>query len=569
MRHSGTARALGWTLALATLGWSPAAGQATPAADHAAAVDAIFERVDGTRRPGCAVGVSRQGVPVLTRAYGMADLEHDVPNRPGTVFEPGSVAKQFTAAATLLLVQDGRLSLDDDIRTHIPELPDYGEPITVGHLIHHTSGLRDWGAIAAIHGWPRTTRVHTHAHMLDIASRQTSLNHRPGEYYSYTNTGYNLQAVLVERVSGMPFAEFTRKRLFEPLGMTRTEWRDDFTRVVKDRAVAYRRAPEGGYRMLMPFENVHGNGGLLTTVADLLTWTRNLETGQVGGPRFVEAMHRRGVLASGRPIDYAGGLIIDRYRGVRQVQHSGGTAAYNAHLTRFPDQGLAVAVMCNAGDANAVGLANRVADLYLGDAAAAGVPAGLSGPPVELPPDRLAALAGGYRDVLTGFYLQAIFSDGRLRFGGLPLSPVSDVRFEAPGGVLVFDPAPPAGGRPRLTMKSVTQDSARLEPVADWTPTPRDLADFAGTYRSDEAEATYRMVVEEGGLVLQDRYGSGVPLRPAYRDAFTAMGTTYLFRRDGRRRVTGLSLSAGRVWDLRFVKVAPPARGAGRPATGT
>jgi len=166
-----------------------------------AAVDEIFQAFDGTRTPGCAVGVSQDGTPVLLRAYGMADLEHDVPNTAETIFEPGSVSKQITAMATVLLSLDGAISLDDDVRKYIPELPDYGRPVTVRHLLNHTSGLRDWGSIAGIEGWPRTRRAHTHMHVLDIASRQDALNYPPGEYYSYTNTGYNLQAILVGRVS--------------------------------------------------------------------------------------------------------------------------------------------------------------------------------------------------------------------------------------------------------------------------------------------------------------------------------------------------------------------------------
>ena len=156
----------------------------------------------------------------MTRAFGMANLEWDIPNTGETVFEPGSVSKQFTAAATVLLALDGTISFDDDIRQYIPELPDYGEPITIRMLLNHTSGLRDWGSIAGIGGWPRTTRVHTHEHMLDIASRQRALNYQPGEYYSYTNTGYNLQAVMIERVTGMSFEEFSQERIFKPLGMT-------------------------------------------------------------------------------------------------------------------------------------------------------------------------------------------------------------------------------------------------------------------------------------------------------------------------------------------------------------
>jgi CubicO group peptidase (beta-lactamase class C family) len=305
-------------------------------------IDSIFQQFDGTMNPGCAVGVSEAHSIILERAYGMADLEHHVVNTPKTIFEPGSVSKQFTAAATILLALDGEISLEDDIRKYIPELPDYGQTITIRHLMNHTSGLRDWGSVAGIEGWPRTTRVHTHTHVLDIASRQMSLNHPPGEYYSCTNTGYNLQAILVERVSGTSFAEFSKERIFEPLGMTRTEWRDDFTRIVENRAIAYRHNQDDSWSMLMPFENVHGNGGLLTTVGDPLRFTHNLDTGELGGPLFLEEMHRQGVLNSGRTITYASGLFIGEYKGVREIQHSGGTAAYQGFLTRFPDQGIAV-----------------------------------------------------------------------------------------------------------------------------------------------------------------------------------------------------------------------------------
>ncbi len=552
-----------WSLILLALETVPA--EAQERAVDPAAVDAIFERFDGVGTPGCAVGASEAGEPVLFRAYGMADLEHAVVNTPETVFEPGSVAKQFTAAATILLALDGKLSLDDDVRDYISELPDYGEPITIRHLINHTSGLRDWGSIAGIGGWPRTTRVHTHKHVLDIASRQKSLNYDPGRYYSYTNTGYNLQAVLVERVSGISFAEFSKTRLFEPLGMTRTEWRDDFTRIVKDRSVAYSPSEDGGWRMLMPFENVHGNGGLLTTVGDLLRWTRNLETGEVGGPEFIAEMHRQGVLDSGRTIAYASGLFIGEYRGVREVRHSGGTAAYRGFLTRFPDHGIAVAVMCNAGNANPAGFAHEVASLYLADVFAAAEEAAeadgaraeeVAGPAVELPAARLEALAGGYRDTRMGAFLRLAARDGSLRAGGLELKPVSDTEFRADNGiVLEFEDPPAAGGRPAAIMDTPVADDVRLEPVGEFEPTPEELAEYAGSYRSEEAEATYNFVIDDGALAIRDRYGEGFRLDPAYPDAFRGRGSIYIFRRDAAGQVTGLSLGQGRVWDLRFERL--------------
>ena len=521
-----------------------------------AALDAVFaDYADG---PGCAFAVSRDGQQVMARAYGMANLEWDLPNTPETVFEPGSVSKQFTAAATILLALDGRIDLDDDIREYFPEMPDYGEPITVRMLIHHTSGLRDWGSIAGIHGWGRTTRIHTHKHALDIASRQLALNYEPGRYYSYTNTGYNLQAMLVERVTGQTFDEFSQERIFGPLGMTKTQWRDDFTEIVEERSIGYRRGDDGEWHMLMPFENVHGNGGLLTTVGDLLRFTRNLDTGEVGGPEFIRLMHEQGMLDSGRQISYAGGLFVGEYRGVREVQHSGGTAAYRGFLTRFPDHGLAVSVMCNRGEANPGGLARSVAELYLGDAIdeeASEDPAG-----TDVDPARVAAFAGGYRDTRTGQFMELTADGSSLRLGlgpgGMSLAAMSETEFASPAGVsIVFDAAAGGGTRPGATMDTPVADDVRIEPVEGFEPSASDLAAYVGAYRSDEAEVTYWVEVEDGGLVLRDRYGDGPSLTPVYPDAFRQGGSTFIFRRDETGRVTQASLSQGRVWDLRFERV--------------
>ena len=352
---------LRYAFVFAVLFTSPAAGQ--PAVS-AKAVDHVFSRWT-TQTPGCAVGVAVRGKPVLMKAYGMANLEHNVANTPDTVFESGSVAKQFTAMAIMLLVQDGRLSLDDQVRKHIPELPDYGVPLTIRHMLTHTSGLRDWGSIASIAGAPRTTREYTHAHVLDIVSRQKALNFPPGTQWSYSNTGFNLAAIIVDRVSGMSFAEFSKRRIFEPLGMTSTHWRDDHRRIVKNRAIAYSTSA-GAYEIEMPFENVHGNGGLLTTVGDLLKWNENFARPAVGDGALVAQMATVGKYGDGRNLDYGLGLYVRPLDGVTNVYHSGSTAGYRAHLNRFPESHTSVAVLCNASDGEATRAANDVSRLYLG-----------------------------------------------------------------------------------------------------------------------------------------------------------------------------------------------------------
>ncbi|MGH9200538.1 MAG: serine hydrolase domain-containing protein [Vicinamibacterales bacterium] len=460
-----------------------------------AEVDKIFAKWSRST-PGCAVGVSIGGRPALMKAYGMADLEHDVPNTPETIFEAGSVAKQFTAMAVLLLAKDGKLSLDDAVRNYIPELPDYGAsaaardqaqpssgetspkplrgeggPLTIRHMLTHTSGLRDWGSVASIAGWPRTTREYTHAHVLDIASRQRSLNFPSGTKWSYSNTGFNLAAIIVERVSGMPFAEFSRQRIFSPLGMSHTSWRDDHTRIVKGRAIAYSEDNKVLHTE-MPFENVHGNGGLLTTVGDLLKWNENSVRPTVGTPQLIAEQQRAAHTTDGKELNYALGLYVGQYRGVPSVWHSGSTAGYRAHLSRYPDAHTSVAVLCNVSSGDATRANNNVAAIVLAD---------------------------------------------RLK------------------------PAPPTPPAPR-------PPTAMSPPPAAAT-----LSELVGSYWSDEAEVMITMRVENGQLIALRRPDSNIALTPTAPDTFRGASLgTLTFRRDAAGRVNAFSVTQERVWDLRF-----------------
>ena len=390
--------ASGWpVVALAALLWMapPVSGQSLPVAE----LDAIFASWSTTRVPGCAVGVAREGTPVLLRAWGMADLEQGVANATETIFEGGSLAKQFTSGAVILLALDGKLSLEDDIRRYIPEIPDYGTPITLRHLMTHTSGLRDWGSVASIEGWGREDRSHTHAHVLEILARQSALNYTPGERYSYTNSGYNLLAMIVDRVSGMPFAEFSRTRLFEPLGLEDTQWRDDYRRLVPGRSSAY---SFRGDEVIInrPIEYVHGNGGILTTVEDLLRWDEVVRTGGPFGERFAAEMHRQAVLNDGTTISYASGVQVEEYRGERRVSHTGSTAGYRGFLGRYPDQGLTVSLLCNAANVNPGAIGNRVADLFL-----QGLPPVVASQPQPAPPPSTPwSPSAAERSALVGAY---------------------------------------------------------------------------------------------------------------------------------------------------------------------
>jgi CubicO group peptidase (beta-lactamase class C family) len=507
-------------------------------------VDALFAKWTAAT-PGCAVGVAAGGKIVLERAYGMADLEHDAPNRPDTIFEAGSVAKQFTAAAVLLLARDGKLSLDDPARKYLPELPDYGTPLTIRHMLQHTSGLRDWGGVEEIAGWPRTSRVYSQVHVVDIASRQQRLNFTPGTRWSYSNTGYNLAAIIVARVSGEPFSEFTRKRIFQPLGMSRTSWRDDFRRVVKGRAIAYGETA-GTIHANMPFENAHGNGGLLTTVGDLLRWNENFVEPRVGDAATLRDQQAPGRLNDGREHGYGFGLFIGRYKGLPEVSHGGSTAGYRAFLARYPEQQVSVAVLCNTSSANPEQYVHAVADLYLGES--------LKPPPepqaVAVAAAELDARAGLYRHLDTGLTLSLVRDKDTLRTENkVALVPLSATRFALDRGAAIeFD----GRGGARFIPLQGLPDAFEKVPAAH--PTPDQLAEFIGRYSSDEAEVTLQVVVRDGVLALVRRPDTVLPLTPLYADAFRAPGPLGMvrFHRDSRRRVREMSVVNDRVWDLRL-----------------
>lgn len=523
---------------------------AAPAARVVADIDKVFARWDSTTLPGCTVGVSRDSRVLLTRAYGMADLEHGIANQPESIIEAGSLSKQFTAASVLLLVQQGKVALDDPARKYIPELPDYGAPLTVRHLLTHTSGLRDWGSVEGIVGWPRTLRVYTHAHVLDIVSRQRATNFPPGSAYSYSNTGYNLAAVLVSRVSGKSFADFTREMLLEPLGMTRTSWRDDFTRVVRDRSIAYDVSSTGAVSMDMPFENVHGNGGLLTTVGDLLKWNENAVHAKVGGRGLIDLQRETMRLTGGERIEYAFGLRVSSWKGVAEVSHSGATAGYRAWLAQYPTQLLSVAVLCNAGNAGAPGLGHQVADLFLDLKAAA--PVAESAPVAG--EGELREIAGLYRDKRRNDVMTLELQGGELRIAGAgALKPVAKDAFQGGGARFDIDRDPKGVVRGlRVTAGGEVIVFDRVEPAR---PTAADLAGYAGAYTSDEAELTLRVAVEDGKLVIHRRPDTKIALTATFADGFTGELGGVRFLRGAKGVVTEMSVSVDRVWDLRFSRV--------------
>jgi len=518
-----------------------------------AKVDRVFERWNRSDAPGCAVGVAVDGRPVLIRAYGMANLEYGLRIRPETIFESGSVAKQFTAAAIALLVQDGKLALDDPVRKYLPELPDFGTPILIRHFLNHTSGLRSQWSLLSLAGRPPGEAVHTVDEILELVGRMKELNFKPGDEFLYNNTGYTLLGVVVQRVSGKSLAEFCRDRLFLPLGMTRTQWRDDFTKIVPDRATAYGPARNGTFRTFMPFTNVYGNGGLLTTVGDLLIWNANLDAPRVGGKALVDQLQTRGRLNDGFENEYAQGLFVTSYKGVREVSHGGSTAGYQTFVARFPDERLSIAVLSNVSSSGANRLAHQVAEIFL----AGKLKEPAKPVPAAVPAEKLKTFVGVYREPLTDAALSVrLNKEGKaLLIAGQAIVAVSENTFAtADGGQqIVFEAG--SGSVPRRMRLSDGRTKPRLwEAMPLFIPKPEALAVYAGAYYSDEIDTTYELYVEGGALKVRFRPATRFALMPVYEDAFEAEGDVLRFTRGPEGGVTGFQVYAGRVRHLRFTK---------------
>ena len=333
--------------------------------DTIAQVDKLLSQYQAFN-PGGQLSIARNGEIIYSKAVGVGDLERNVPLTTSSIIEAGSVSKQFTAAALLLLEQQGKLSLDDDVRKYIPELRDYGMPIKLSHMLQHTSGLRDWGAIASLTGWSRGTQFYTNEDALEIIVRQKQLNNKPGDEFIYSNSNYNLAAIIVQRVSGLTLADFTKKYIFEPAGMTNTQWRDDPNRIVKNRAVAYSKT-ENGYKLNMPNEYVYGNGGLLTTTEDLLKWSNFYQQGKMGTSSLLAKQLQTKPLNDGKKSVYGAGLFIMKVRGWDNINHGGATAGYRAYLETFPELKLTIAILSNTPEFNINALSDKVHKIFVTD----------------------------------------------------------------------------------------------------------------------------------------------------------------------------------------------------------
>lgn len=519
-------------------------------------VDQVFAAYDKPDSPGCALGVVRDGEFIYKRGYGAGSLELGVPLTPQSVFYMGSVSKQFTAASVVLAAEQGFVSLDDDIHKYVPELPSYGKPVTLRQMLHHTSGFRDILTLMFL-GGRNSEDVHPTNELLDLLSRQKALNFAPGDEFLYSNTNYFLMSVVIQRTTGKPMSQFAEENIFKPLGMAHTRFYDDRSVVLPGRVAAYEPRQKGGFRVdwSTNFDMV-GSGGLMSSVDDLLLWDRNFYDNKLGKGTLLKEMQTPGVLNNGKPIEYALGLFISKYRGLAIVEHGGANFGYRTELLRFPQQKFSVITLCNVGTSAPRNLANQVADLHLAGQFPAGSNAGGSDSQMASQHVDPQPFVGTYRNAESHSVYTLSASDGDLTLLGQRLKAAGANHFVFPGGPeLSFESG--GGNAMRLTMESPDAAPQVFERYKAVQLAAADAAQYAGSFESSELEARYKIEVKDGRLMLRVNWQEPTTLEPTVRDEFRGpAGVALVYRRDAKGQVTGFDVFAGRVRNIFFTKAA-------------
>jgi len=520
-------------------------------------IDEVFKAYTATT-PGCAIAVAQGGTVVLQKGYGLANMEYAIPITPQTIFHIASESKQYVAFCILLLEKEGKLSLDDDIRKHLDFVPNLGHTITIRHLIYHTSGLRDQWQLLGNAGW-QLDDVITQEHVIKLVSKQAGLNFSPGEEWMSCNTGYTLLAEIVGKVSGLSLRQYAQQQIFGPLGMNDTHFHDNYREIVPGRAYSYHPGGENRFNHAVLSYSTVGATSLFTTVLDEVKWLNNFKTGQVGGREIVEKMLQTGVLNDGRKLNYAFALNIGKYKGWQQIGHGGGDAGYRTFAVRYPEKDLGIVVFSNLGSVDPTGLANRVADLLIGD------PKEEPKPSDDYFTDSvlLKKIPGRYYSE-RGDQAEFFWKDGHLYrrnpngfTGELKFYKESDSRYKTPNGaVYIFDDKSRAAdsiGTMRIEVPNSIIVMNR-QPKIDQTITEA----FAGKYFNSETEAFYYVTYKDGALKLGHRKYPTVDLKYIAPDQFTVpfwwMGHIR-FIRDKKQKVVAFEVNAGRVQHLRYEKM--------------
>jgi CubicO group peptidase (beta-lactamase class C family) len=527
-------------------------------------VDKLFEEWKTIDSPGAAAAIIKDNMVIYRKGFGSAQLEYNIPITPSTIFHVASVSKQFTAMAISMLEAEGKLSVNDDIRKFLPEVPDFGKTITIRHLLHHTSGMRDQWDLVILAGWGWSDLI-TQDQIMDMVKRQKELNFSPGERYMYCNTGYTLLAEIVSRASGKPFTQWTQENIFKPLGMTSTHFHDDNQQIVKNRAYSYDKDEKKGLQKSILNYATVGATSLFTTVEDLANWVRNFEEKRVGGAKVIELMLTKGVLNNGIPITYARGIQVLDYKGLKILTHDGGDAGFRSSLLYFPDQKFGVMVLANLGSIQPGGLARKIADIYLADQLKQPEPGKKPAKIVKISPKKLKIFSGIYW-LESSKQVRKIFQEGEKLYYvwsdtyRTELAPISQTEFIMKGiGVEV---TVGFSDRTKDRYDTIMVTAANRPPLkGKWlepfNPTTELLEEYTGRYYSEELDFHYDLVLEKDELFMKARNSGDKPLKALIKDYFTTYYGSFKieFRRNPQGAVTGFNASSNRVLNLRFKKV--------------
>jgi CubicO group peptidase (beta-lactamase class C family) len=529
--------------------------------------DQMFSPWSSLKTPGAAVGVVRNGEIILKKGFGSANLEYDLPVTQSTIFNVASLSKQFTAFSILLLEKNGKLNIDDDIRSYVPEVPDFGKKITLRHLLNHTSGLRDESGLLGMSGL-RMDDIITRDYLLTLVSHQKELNFAPGDMYEYCNTGYFLLAEAVARVSGQSFAEFTGKNIFEPLNMEHTFFCDDYERIIRNRADSYIQ-DSTGYKKCVLNENAVGQTNLMTTVEDLCLWVLNFEKLHVGTSVLINKMSQPAVLNNGTPITYAMGQFNGNYKNLKYLAHYGSEGGYRTFLVRFPEQRFSVIVLSNYAWFDPAGIAFKITENYLKDQLKTEVLKNDSIPSprpdtksIEIDGKTLKSYCGLY-EFQPGYSVNIFIESNQLflepppngRIQLIAVSPIEFIAKDTPARITFNKDE--KGLISKITIKQGGQESVAVR-MPDFDPSRVVLAELTGDYYSPELSTTYSLSVKSGKLIANHFRAGDIVLTPSRPDRFTSDKWYFKqleFERDKDKNITGFKVSGGGVTNLRFRKV--------------
>jgi CubicO group peptidase (beta-lactamase class C family) len=503
--------------------------------------------------PGCAVGAVRDGRLVYKRAFGMANLDYDVPNTTSTLFNLASSSKPFTAASIALLAQQGKLSLDDDIRKYLPEMPKYDDTITIRHLIHHTSGIREYQALVTFGGLG-TDNAYSDKDILNMLARQKNISFKPGAKHQYSNSNYHLLGIIVGRVSGKSLRAFAEENIFKPLGMKNTLFFDNRNEVVKNRASGYMVGQDKTIRVRASLFDLVGGGGVLTTVEDLYLWDQNFYEPRVGNKELIQLLTAPGILNSGETTGYAFGLFHNKYKGLPVIKHSGNMSGYRSQIVSFPGQKFTAIALCNNMAILPSVIAEKLADIYLEGLLKPDVPsrkrvAETLPPAIALPEKDALRYAGIYANPETGKVFKLGLKDGKLINSGLlqyeiPVMPISENRLLIVAGTDVTELNPVFNKPGTISEIKILTKSGKPDifvPVKPPFDSPQQLSEYAGTYYSDELDADYKISLQGNNLSLRVSETLKPTLNAAYADVFTTAGgqINLSFTRDDKGKITG------------------------------